>query len=104
MNWGCLICLCSGKHSYFYGCNSLSKQDPRQVPQMCERLAIVKCLLYQSPQLKAVALESGLLSLLSAVWPQCTVSVPLAAAVLDTLTVFTAGNSGGLCVCACVRA
>ena len=65
---------------------------------MCERLAVVKCLLYRSPQLKTVALESGLISLLSAMWPQCTVSVPLATAVLDTLTVFTAGDSRGPCM------
>ena len=58
--------------------------------------------MYQSLKLKSVALEGGLVSLLTAMWPSCTVSVPLARAVLDMLTVFTARNDKGLCVCVCV--
>ena len=48
-----------------------------------------------------VALQCGLVDVIGVMWSWCTVSSLLARAVLDTLTVFTASNSKGVCVCVC---
>ena len=63
---------------------------------MCEGVDMIKCLLYHSSEMKLAALRSGLVAVVGVIWPLCTVSASLARAVLDMLTVFTAGNGKGI--------